>query len=672
MMTGNTRYRLARRWLGFAILAMGVTSWWVMLAAGQYPTASVGAGEASAVKESAPSEMANTNDLPLTRLESSESSLYYWNSIPVGDSAQLLTLFCTACNVFQGTERDVPLVSLLRDTLGDEANENDRVTYIWLLTYAHPRLEQRILSAIPFFYWLGGRGSGAVSAHDTKPLMDLSAPEYPMTAQAGRDLLQWTAFDSMMTPVRASTQAYGGNSQDEERLHLEEAISYLRQAPVSNDASALTQAQLDTVMGRLELRRTKLGGLVNENKATSVGMQAGFEQERIRSRNWELLRQWAEKTGLIFEPMSLAGNQSQYAILWFPQKESIEPRGSSMQSTWRLLGIRNPWNDEGLKHWEGPVYERSFDENGSLKVIPLAIYSLNYPKLPLVMIDFREKLSGRRREMRQRSIGELTAGVFGLSHFANWYFYMGFDLLRFVAARRGKAVDKASRLDCYSEFRMELALDQSIDPAFKKDMEQRIRQLGVNPLEAAPQREIQDAFARYQLLESEAGGNGRLLAQVNHERRFELASFGQSEKTKLAKSMLHVVTLGLYKEQAKHDDISIVDRDRRVAYQLSYLDSVVQAETPPEVAYDSQRIKSSVSELSSLIPAVSSASVRSHAEVTLQHLKNFSKDEELRTECTTALALLKQNDSVRKTRPAEVAALSRGVAETGSSPNQEQ
>jgi hypothetical protein len=262
--------------------------------------------------------------------------------------------------------------------------------------------------------------------------------------------------------------------------------------------------------------------------------------------------------------------------------------------------------------------------------------------------------------------------VFGLSHFANWYFYIGFDLHRFVAARHGKPVDKGSRLDCYSEFRMELALDQSIDPAFKKDMEQRIRQLGVNPLEAAPQREIQDAFARYQLLESEAGEKGRLMAQVNHERRFELASFGQSEKTKLAKSMLHVVTLCLYKEQAKHDDISIVDRDRRVAYQLSYLDSVVQAETPPEIAYDSQRIKSSVSELSSLIPAVSSASVRSHAEVTLKHLKNFSKDEELRAECTTALALLKQSDSLRKTTPAEVAALSRGVAETGSSPNQEQ
>jgi len=48
-MSGNTRYRLARRRLGSAILAMGVTSWWVMPAAGQYPTASVAAMCASRI-----------------------------------------------------------------------------------------------------------------------------------------------------------------------------------------------------------------------------------------------------------------------------------------------------------------------------------------------------------------------------------------------------------------------------------------------------------------------------------------------------------------------------------------------------------------------------------------------------------------------------------------------
>ena len=88
-----------------------------------------------------------------------------------------------------------------------------------------------------------------------------------------------------------------------------------------------------------------------------------------------------------------------------------------------------------MKNWNGPVYERAFDGNGSEKLIPLAAYSFNYPKQPLMVIDFRHKLSRRRREMGQRSINELITGVLGISHFADWYFYIGLDLHRFVMGR---------------------------------------------------------------------------------------------------------------------------------------------------------------------------------------------------------------------------------------------
>jgi len=100
-MTGHVRYWPARRGLHSAILAMAVTSWWVIPASGQNPAASVGAGEPSPVTESTPGELASIEDLPLTRLESSQASLYYWNSIPVGDSAQLLTPFLQGVRRFE-------------------------------------------------------------------------------------------------------------------------------------------------------------------------------------------------------------------------------------------------------------------------------------------------------------------------------------------------------------------------------------------------------------------------------------------------------------------------------------------------------------------------------------------------------------------------------------------
>jgi hypothetical protein len=57
-MTGHVWYWPARRGSHSAILAMAVTSWWVIPASGQNPAASVGAGQPSPVTESAPGELA--------------------------------------------------------------------------------------------------------------------------------------------------------------------------------------------------------------------------------------------------------------------------------------------------------------------------------------------------------------------------------------------------------------------------------------------------------------------------------------------------------------------------------------------------------------------------------------------------------------------------------------
>ena len=588
-----------------------------------------------------------------------QSSSYYWKSESVAGTAQLLTLFCRSCNASRNGGHDVPLVSVLRDTLGDDDVENDRVTFIWLLTSTRPRLGQRILSAIPFFYWRVGRGCGSAKKHDTTPLMDLSAPQHPMMAQAERQLIQWTAFDPLGGPVRASTHAYRTNASDDERVWLDEAINYLRLAPVSNDATALTQTQVNTVIARLQLRNTLLGGLVDETHAKLIGAQSEFDRERSRSRNWELLRQWADKTGLMFEPLNVAGTYGHYAIIWLPQERSTVPQGTSLHSIWTLMGIQDPWSDERVKQWSGPVYERAFDGSGPKRVIPLAVYSLDYPKLPLALVDFRGELNERWREVTQRSISELTSGVLGLSHFANWYFYVASDFYGFVSDRHGKAMDEASRLDCFSDFRMELALDERIDPSLKDDMERRIQWLGVNPLGSAPEREMQEAFARYRLLQAEAE-NGVLLGRIEKERRFELSSFGESEKINAARSMLQVATFGLYKQQAAREDISAVDRDRRVTDQLAFLDSLVQSDTPPEIAHDRRRIETSVRELSNLIPGISPRSVRSRAEETLGRLRSQSHDAELQADCIVALTQIKQSNQPGKSSGTEVARSAHG------------
>jgi hypothetical protein len=456
-------------------------------------------------------------DVPQTRLQTTvlretNHPVYYWQSTDVGNSAQLLTLFCRSSQPVSGDQKDVPLVAVLRDTLGDNDPQNNRIYYVWLLSYARPNLGQRLLSAVPFFYWRVADGSKSVSTHDTAPLLDLTAPQHPVMSEVGRNVVQWTMVDSMMTPVRASSRAYRTNEIDHERLHLEEAVTYLRNAPAGETDSELTQIQLNTVIARLEMRKRLLGGLVPERRAAEMGQEDGFEQESIRSRNWELLRQCAEKTGLIFEAIDVAGNAGQYAVLWFPLNQSARDGGTSLTAIWKLLNIKDPWTDLRLKQWSGPQYERWLDENGSLlpqgehpeeqrarqvRLVPLGVYSLNYPKLPLLLVDFRDKLHVRRHEMTQRTINEVTAGVIGISQFTNWYYYVGADLYDFITARHGAAMNQAARLDCYSQFRVELALDHQLDPALRKEMERRVESMAVNPLEGAPGREMELTQTRY-------------------------------------------------------------------------------------------------------------------------------------------------------------------------------
>jgi hypothetical protein len=595
-------------------------------------------------------------DVPGDRLQTAavrenSQSPYYWQTTSVEGTAQLLTLFCRSCRAGQANA-NVPLVAVLRDTLGDSNAESHRLTYVWLLSYTQLDAGQRLLSAVPFFYWRVGDGSRA--AGNTAPLMDLTAPQHPVLSEVSRDLLQWTTLDPLMMPVRASSRAYRTNSLDNERLHLEEAIEYLRQAPVSDRPSMLSRTELDTVIARLELRKRLLGGLVSERRAAEFGADAGFEQERIRSRNWELLRQCAERTGLLFEPLELAGTQNQYAVLWFPlDAAQARAAGVPLDPVWKLLNIKDPWKDERLRPWRGHTYTRALDENGSLaagdsrevRLAPIAVYSLGYPKLPLLLVDFRDKLHVRRHEMTQRAINEITSGVIGISHFTNWYYYVGADLYDFAVSRHGAAMDKTARIDSYAQFRVALALDNSLDRDLRSDIERRVESLAVNPMEASPDRELQAATARYARLVADAVDGGRIAARVDKDRRAELAGFGESKKTRIVLGLLHDATFGIYTHRATSGDenLSELERDRHIQYQLNFLNSLVRAGTQPEIAFDSSRIRASIDELSSLLPAVSAAQVRAQAAATLAQIEKLSKDVEIENDCSFALAVLRRN-----------------------------
>src|ERR1700683_3697287 len=100
--------------------------------------------------------------------------------LPVAGGAELLTVFGRVPE--QVT--DIPLLAVLRDTLGDQDPENDRLRYVWVLTSSRPTLLQRAVGSLPFFYWRTPITHGA--DQQPKPVLDLGAPARPvLTSLAG-------------------------------------------------------------------------------------------------------------------------------------------------------------------------------------------------------------------------------------------------------------------------------------------------------------------------------------------------------------------------------------------------------------------------------------------------------------------------------------------------------
>ncbi len=591
------------------------------------------------------------------------ASMYSWLITPVEDGAELATLFCRACGTPPDLGGDVPLLAALRDTLGDDDPGNDRLTSVWLLTYSRPSLAKRALSAMPFFYWKVADGSTRSSAKGSAPLFDLNSPQRPMIETVAQDIIQWSLLDPSALPVRAISRAYRTNASDHERLHIEQALTYLRAAPSDFDGeSALTPDELHTLTARLELTKTLLGGFVTERQAARVGEQSAIRQESIRSRNWELLRQCADKTGLYFEPLDLAGTSGQYAILWFSPEKEAPPAGPKMGSVWKLLHLKDPRRDDRLKSANAPFYFRNLDENGSLlpfgssgakqvKLFPVGVYSLNYPKLPLLLVDFSGSLHMKWREITQRSINEVTAGVIGISHFTNWYYYVAADAYDFIASRHGSATNQSDRLDSYSQFRASLQLDAQLDPGLRRQMQERVDSLAVNPLESAPRQEMMAAVARYAALQHQVE-SGELATHVDKNRRLELARAGETRTRAFYDQALHVASFGLYTHRAPAapETVNRVDSYRRAQNHIDFLARLSEQGTPPEIVYNSAKIQHSIVELKEVMPEIQSDELRARAASVLSRMRDLSQDDLLRADCSTAIASLKTSVPLHEDR----------------------
>ena len=152
-----------------------------------------------------------------------------------------------------------------------------------------------------------------------------------------------------------------------------------------------------------------------------------------------------------------------HAMLWVAKRDLAKKRTARYNG--RFLNISDPWSDKRLLTWHGYVETRYFDSEShqvtsdtpgaeAVEMIPLALYGLDNPKIPMLLVDFRDSYNPKKREMSGRVLHDVTRNILSLSNFGNLPFFLGRTVFDFVTGRRGIDLNQPSRLRTYSQLKL--------------------------------------------------------------------------------------------------------------------------------------------------------------------------------------------------------------------------
>ena len=599
-------------------------------------------------------QLANVLSSDDTLPRRTDAPLFRMETIPVGRDAELLTVFGSlgglddedARDKMQAAARgdDVPLVSILRDTLGDTDPENDRLRYVWMLTYTRPSTLQRVASAVPFLYARVGDKKSATVRGMPPPVLDLASPERDVWQRFMWLALQNVVFNPYGVVAKSTTGALRRNSSRYRQAHILRALAILSLYEAeTGERAAFTTEESSEIQARLMLTGKTFGGIIDDAYLDRALRQQNTKQLDERGHNWELLRQRAEAEGLYFEPLEMPDGSATHAILWVSREDLQKNRGRKFGS--RFLNIASPWDDSRLARWDGHTERRFYDAEhrpvaeGSegareVELIPLALYGLDNPKIPALLVDFRDRFNPKRREMSHRVIEDVARNVLALSRYGDIHYFLGRTVFDFVTSRRGMDVNQPTRLRAYSQLKLLLALNSSLDPDFREEIGRRVESVSLNPLENDLDAEARLAREQYAALVEYAKDPKGLATRLDRDRRAELSDQKHGGATNVLLRFANILSFGTYRhrESGGTEEVrAALDGGRRFAYHKRFLHEVAKAPIV-EVVYNLEDVRRSLRYIAEAGGEGDAAAARTAAKIFAQ-----TRDAETRRLCVECL-----------------------------------
>ena len=557
--------------------------------------------------------------------------------VPVKGGAELVTILARKPhdNTTQGPVSDLPLVTVLRDTLGDDKPENDRLRYLWMLTYTEPSLRQKAAGFVPFLY-RRTRNKTEIGKEPPPPVIDLVTSDKEMWNKIFWTIFKKIALNEIGVGVRASASQYRQNAADYKRTAIAAALTVLALYQDTTGETVLSESEMKDIQARLYLSDKMFGWhMQSENLGRTYDRESALAKD-YRGHNWELLRQYTEAQGLYFDPIEMPDGSARHAIVWASASAILANKGKKFER--RFLNLKSPWGDEKLLKWKGYTETRWYDADDrevasetpgahAKTLIPLAVYGLDHPKVPIILVDFRDNENPKFREISKRILSDLTGNVLSLAQFSGIPFFVGRLIYDFVTGRRGLDVNQTSRLRAYAQLKLLLSLDESLDADFRGDIARRVESATLNPLQNDADIELQMARTQYDNLLAWAARDDGLPAVIDKDRREEMVRINHGTHDRTWFGIGHLLSFGLYthREKATPELVAQMDLRRQLDYHERFLREVALVSAEPRIDTDVDALRKSLQFLSAHGEEAGEKTTRALAKIFA-----ISKDTELR------------------------------------------
>jgi hypothetical protein len=267
-------------------------------------------------------------------------------------------------------------------------------------------------------------------------------------------------------------------------------------------------------------------------------------------------------------------------------------------------------------------------------MIPLALYGLDHPKIPILLVDFRDTLNPKGREMTRRVLNDLARNVLALSRFDLAYMLgrTGYD---WVTQRRGMDINQPTRLRAYSQLKLLLSLDASLDPSLREEINARLEHVSLNPLENDRKSEAQLAREQYAALLDYARRPDGLAAKIDRDRREELVSATHGRTARTLFKIANTASFGLYthrEDSADAEQLATLDTERTLARHRKFLREVAKTSSQVEVEWKIEDVRRALEYVAAHGERANGATAEAVARIFAR-----TADEQLRSLCLNCL-----------------------------------